>query len=86
VNPLVVLTEGFQSAFVACGVLAAIGVALAVVLLGQPPRAPQERLEPLPATGAAERGGEDESKGRSRRRRTEMTETIYAGRRQPSAP
>jgi hypothetical protein len=40
VNPLVVLTEGFQSAFVACGVLAAIGVALAVVLLGQPPRAP----------------------------------------------
>jgi hypothetical protein len=50
VNPLVVLTEGFQSAFVACGVLAAIGVALAVVLLGQPPRAPQERLEPLPAT------------------------------------
>jgi hypothetical protein len=37
VNPLVVLTEGFQSAFVACGVLAAIGVALAVVLLGQPP-------------------------------------------------
>jgi hypothetical protein len=54
VNPLVVLTEGFQSAFMACGVLAAIGVALAVVLLGQPPRAPQERLEPLPATGAAE--------------------------------
>jgi hypothetical protein len=41
VNPLVVLTEGFQSAFVACGVLAAIGVALAVVLLGQPLRAPQ---------------------------------------------
>jgi EmrB/QacA subfamily drug resistance transporter len=53
-NPLVVLTEGFRSAFVACGVLAAIGVALAVVLLGQPRRAPQERREPAPATGAAE--------------------------------
>jgi EmrB/QacA subfamily drug resistance transporter len=52
-NPSVVLTEGFRSAFVACGVLAAIGVALAIALLGPPRSAPQERLEPAPATGAA---------------------------------
>jgi hypothetical protein len=49
-----VLTEGFQSAFVACVVLAAIGVALALLLLGRPRKAPLERLEPVPATGAAE--------------------------------
>ena len=53
-NPLVVLTEGFQSAFVACGVLAAIGVALALLLLGRPRKATQERLEPVPATGAVQ--------------------------------
>jgi EmrB/QacA subfamily drug resistance transporter len=49
-NPLVVLTEGFESAFVACVVLAGIGVALALLLLGRPGQAPQERLEPAPAT------------------------------------
>jgi EmrB/QacA subfamily drug resistance transporter len=53
-NPLVVLTEGFQSAFVACVILAAIGVALALLLLGRPREVPQERLEPAPATGAAD--------------------------------
>jgi EmrB/QacA subfamily drug resistance transporter len=53
-NPLVALTEGFQSAFVVCVVMAAIGVALALLLLGRPRKAPQERLEPAPATGAAE--------------------------------
>ncbi len=57
-NPLVVLTEGFGSAFVACVVLAGIGVALALALLGRPRTAPQEeveeQLEPLPATGGAE--------------------------------
>jgi EmrB/QacA subfamily drug resistance transporter len=53
-NPLVALTEGFQSAFVACVVLAAVGVALAILLLGRPRKAPQERLEPVPATGAVE--------------------------------
>ena len=52
-NPLVVLTEGFQSAFAVCVVLAGIGVALAVLLLGRPRIAPQERLEPLPETGGA---------------------------------
>jgi EmrB/QacA subfamily drug resistance transporter len=49
-NPLVVLNEGFQSAFLACVVLAGIGVALALLLLGGPRKAPQERLEPAPAT------------------------------------
>ncbi len=48
-NPLVVLTEGFQSAFVACVVLAGIGVALALLLLGRPRSAPKERLEAAPA-------------------------------------
>jgi MFS family permease len=53
-NPLVVLNEGFQSAFLACVVLAGIGVALALLLLGRPRKTPQEQLEPLPATGAAD--------------------------------
>jgi EmrB/QacA subfamily drug resistance transporter len=53
-GPLVVLTEGFQSAFVACGVLAALGVALALLLLGRPRKAPHKRLKPVPATGTAE--------------------------------
>jgi EmrB/QacA subfamily drug resistance transporter len=39
-SPLAVLTEGFQSAFVACGALAAIGVALALALLGRPRKVP----------------------------------------------
>jgi EmrB/QacA subfamily drug resistance transporter len=48
-NPLVVLTEGFQSAFVACVVLAGIGVGLALLLLGRPRKAPEEeRLEAVP--------------------------------------
>jgi EmrB/QacA subfamily drug resistance transporter len=51
-NPLVVLTEGFQSAFVSCVVLGGIGVALALLLLGRPRRAPQERLEIAPAQAA----------------------------------
>jgi EmrB/QacA subfamily drug resistance transporter len=53
-NPLVVLTEGFQSAFLACVVLAGIGVALALLLPGRPRKAPRERLEPAPATGGAQ--------------------------------
>jgi EmrB/QacA subfamily drug resistance transporter len=50
-NPLVVLNEGYQAAFVACVVLAGIGVALALLLLGRPRNAPQERPEaaPVPA-------------------------------------
>jgi EmrB/QacA subfamily drug resistance transporter len=56
-NPLVVLTEGFQSAFLAYVVLAGIGVALALALLGRPRKAPHEHLEPAepaPATAAGE--------------------------------
>jgi EmrB/QacA subfamily drug resistance transporter len=49
-NPLVVLNEGFQSAFLVCVVLAGIGVALALMLLGRPRKAPHEQLEPIPAT------------------------------------
>jgi EmrB/QacA subfamily drug resistance transporter len=49
-DPLVVLNEGFQSAFVACVVLAGIGLALALLLPGRPREALQERLEPVPAT------------------------------------
>ena len=48
-NPLVVLTEGFQAAFVALVVLAGIGLALALLLLGRPRKASQERLEAVPA-------------------------------------
>jgi EmrB/QacA subfamily drug resistance transporter len=47
-NPLVVLNEGFQSAFLACVVLAGIGVALALLLLGRTRRAPQERIAAFP--------------------------------------
>jgi EmrB/QacA subfamily drug resistance transporter len=49
-NPLVVLNEGFQSAFLALVVLAGIGVALALMLPGRPrPRkALHERLEDVP--------------------------------------
>jgi EmrB/QacA subfamily drug resistance transporter len=48
-NPLAILTEGFQSAFVASVVLAGIGVGVALLLLGRPGRAPQEQLETAPA-------------------------------------
>jgi EmrB/QacA subfamily drug resistance transporter len=48
-NPLVVLNEGFQSAFLACVVLGGIGLALALLLLGRPRRADHEQLEPAPA-------------------------------------
>jgi EmrB/QacA subfamily drug resistance transporter len=52
-NPLVALTEGFQSAFLACAALAGIAVLVAVTLLGAPRDAEQELLEPVPASGAA---------------------------------
>jgi EmrB/QacA subfamily drug resistance transporter len=68
-NPLVVLTEGFQSAFMACGVLAAIGVALALLLLGRPRAVPQEQVEldvqearrasPIPRLAALKRLAEE---------------------------
>jgi EmrB/QacA subfamily drug resistance transporter len=52
-NPVAVLTEGFQSAFFGCAVLAGIGLMVALALLGRPPKAPQERVEADPATAAA---------------------------------
>ena len=47
---LTALTEGFQSAFLAVALLAGIGVALALLLLGRPRRVPQEQLELEPST------------------------------------
>jgi hypothetical protein len=41
-----VLNHGFQSAFLALAVLAGIGLALALLLLGAPRNAPQEREAP----------------------------------------
>jgi MFS family permease len=49
-NPLVVLNEGFQSAFLALVVLAGIGLVLALLLLGRTRNAPQERLEAVPVS------------------------------------
>lgn len=52
---LLALTEGFQSAFLACAVLCAIGLVLAVALLGRKPdlapgvEPPEELLEPAAA-------------------------------------
>jgi MFS family permease len=51
-RPLVALTEGYQSAFVACAVLAGIGLALALLLPGRPRKAAHEPPEPVPAAGA----------------------------------
>jgi MFS family permease len=53
-NQLVALNEGFQSAFLALVVLAGIGMALALLLLSRPRKAPRQRLEPVPAIGAAD--------------------------------
>jgi EmrB/QacA subfamily drug resistance transporter len=50
-SPLVALTEGYQSAFVACAVLAGAGLALALLLPGRPPKAAHEQPEPLLAAG-----------------------------------
>jgi predicted MFS family arabinose efflux permease len=44
-NHLDVLNHGFQSAFLALVVLAGIAMALALLLLGGPRKAPQEQLE-----------------------------------------
>jgi EmrB/QacA subfamily drug resistance transporter len=48
-SPLVGLTEGFQSAFLACAVLAGIGAVLALTLLGGRQPVVREQLEPVPA-------------------------------------
>ena len=53
-NPLVVLTEGYQSAFVACAVLAGIGLALALLLPARPRQTAHKPPEPVPADGAGD--------------------------------
>src|SRR5215471_14362227 len=52
-SPLAALTAGYQSAFAACAALAAIGLALALLLPGRPPKT-QHQL-PEPATAASTR-------------------------------
>jgi hypothetical protein len=47
-----VLTEGYQSAFVACAVLAGIGLALALLLPGRPRKATHDRPELVLAASA----------------------------------
>jgi len=49
-NMALALTEGFQSAFVACAILAGIGLIVALLLLG-PPRAETVEAAPLAVTG-----------------------------------
>jgi EmrB/QacA subfamily drug resistance transporter len=51
-NPLVVLNEGFQSAFWACVALAGLGVAISLLLLGRPRGAAQGQPEAVPAPAA----------------------------------
>jgi EmrB/QacA subfamily drug resistance transporter len=51
-NPLVVLNEGFQSAFWACVALAGLGVAISLLLLGRPRGAAKEQLEAAHAQAA----------------------------------
>jgi EmrB/QacA subfamily drug resistance transporter len=51
-DPLAVLNEGLQSGFLAVVALAGIGMALTLLLPGRPRKAPHERLQPIPATGA----------------------------------
>ena len=51
-DPLGALTEGFQSAFGACAVLAGIGLVLALLLPGRPRKAAHELPEPALATSA----------------------------------
>jgi EmrB/QacA subfamily drug resistance transporter len=53
-DPLATLTAGYQSAFLACAVLAGIGLALALLLPGRPPKATPELPEPVPAASATE--------------------------------
>jgi hypothetical protein len=55
-SPLAALTQGYQSAFVACAVLAGIGLALAFPLPGRPRKAAPELPEPDPAADAAAAG------------------------------
>src|SRR5215472_16224245 len=67
-NPLVAATEGYQSAFVACAVLAGIGLALALLLPGRPLRqlrdAAHEPPEPVLASQLPQDQADDHDHGR----------------------
>jgi EmrB/QacA subfamily drug resistance transporter len=52
-NPLVALTEGFQSAFLAVAILAGIGFALSLLLLSRPRGVPEEKLTVLSVSSLA---------------------------------
>jgi EmrB/QacA subfamily drug resistance transporter len=60
-DPLAVLTEGFQTAFLACGVLAGLGAALALLLLGPTRAVRRERVELAPRLAALKRLAEEGS-------------------------
>jgi hypothetical protein len=51
-DQLVVLNEGFQSAFLALVVLAGIGMVLALLLPGRPPEAPRLSVPILPPSAS----------------------------------
>ena len=51
-DPLVALTAGYQSAFLACAALAGIGLVLALLLPGRPRNAAHELPAPVPAASA----------------------------------
>jgi MFS family permease len=51
-NPLAVLTDGYQSACLACAALAGIGLALALLLPGRPRQTAHEPPEPAPAANS----------------------------------
>jgi MFS family permease len=55
-SPLLALTEGYHSAFVACAVLAGIGLTLAFLLPGRPQKPAHELPEPDPAADTAAAG------------------------------
>jgi MFS family permease len=55
-NPLAALTQGYQSAFLACAVLAGIGLALAFLLPGRPRKPAHQLPEPDPAADTAAAG------------------------------
>jgi EmrB/QacA subfamily drug resistance transporter len=55
-NPLVVLNEGYQSAFLALVVLAGIGLAVALLFLGGPRKVPKGHPEPALATSGGDCG------------------------------
>ena len=71
-SPAVALTEGFQSAFVACVVLAGIGVVLALLLLGPPRQQRRNSSRWLPRRQPTNRPKGESSRADPRRAGSEM--------------